>query len=144
MNEQTTKAFRDVLDKFIHIGNCYYNKKHHDNVLNIFADLEEEDKKIFLRGVYYIYTIVELGTNNPLLNSDTTQEDGSSDENSNSSSYNNKLMIEMKFWFIKTAGAILFTALTFFILFVLYTTSSISDGQEATTGLIKVLGLLFN
>lgn len=145
MNEQANKAFRDVLDKFVHIGNCYYNGKHHDNILNIFSDLEEEDKKLLLRGVHHIYSIVEFGVNAPDIQMGprlSPAMDG--DAEVSQMDYNSKLMIEMKFWFIKTFGILFLLSITGFVFFILYVTSGTSEGPERAANLFKIFGLLFN
>lgn len=142
MNDQTT-AFKDVLDKFIHIGNCYYNGKHHDNVLNIFADLDEEDKKVFLRGVHHIYTVIEFGVESnqlaPLVKAEPGEPlDFSIDD------YNTKLLVEMKFWFIKTFGILFVTLLIGIVIFILYLSTGLDEEPGRVASLFKVFGLLFN
>lgn len=54
----TAASFRDVLGKFLHIADHDYKGHVHDNVLNIFNDLDEDDQKLFLRGVVHIHSVV--------------------------------------------------------------------------------------
>lgn len=58
MPDKTTASFREVIGKYLHIADKDYKGHVNDNVLNIFNDLPEEDKKLFLRGVVYIHSIV--------------------------------------------------------------------------------------
>lgn len=142
MNEQTTKAFRDVLDKFVHIGNCYYNGKHHDNVLNIFSDLDEEDRKLLLRSVHHIYTIVEFGTTPTPFT--TRLKAGPENDPVTIADYNTKLMVEMKFWFVKTFGILFLLSVTAFTFFILYVSSSGTGDTQRVANLFKIFGLLFD
>lgn len=142
MNDQTI-AFKDVLDKFIHIGNCYYNGKHHDNVLNIFADLDEEDKKVFLRGVHHIYTVIEFGVETNQLSVLPKAEPGET-PGSSIEDYNSKLLVEMKFWFIKTFGILIVLFLAGVVIFVLYLSASLDEEPGKVSNLFRVFGLLFN
>lgn len=65
MAEKTT--FKEAVQKFIHIGEVYFRGHYHDNVLNIFNELGEEDKKALLRTMYQVYFLVERGEiENPL------------------------------------------------------------------------------
>jgi len=41
----------EIIDRFVAIGNAKYNGKIHDNVLNIFFEMDLEDQKNLLRGV---------------------------------------------------------------------------------------------
>lgn len=60
-------TFLEAIAKFIHIGEVYYNNHYYDNVLNIFDELTEEDRKELLRAVYQIFVLVEKGViENPL------------------------------------------------------------------------------
>lgn len=141
MSEPTkTKAFKDVLDNFIHIGNCYYNGKHFDNVLNIFSDLTEEEQKIFLRGVHHIWTVVEVGVGNvpQALPKPKPDDDPASTED-----YNSKLMIETKFWFIRALGISFIAGLASLIVLVIFFASGTTGRYDAAVNIIKIFGLLF-
>ena len=54
-------TFKDAIAKFIHIGEVYYRGRYNDNVLNIFEELTEEDRKILLRTIYRVYSLVDKG-----------------------------------------------------------------------------------
>ena len=54
----TVASFRDVLSRYLRIADHDYKGHVHDNVLNIFNDLDEEDRKLFLRGVVHIHSVV--------------------------------------------------------------------------------------
>lgn len=141
MSEPTkNKAFKDVIDKFIHIGNCYYNGKHFDNVLNIFSDLTEEDKKIFLRSVHQIYSVVEMGVGNLSLEVSKTKIDNEPDTSEN---YNSKLMIETKFWFIRAFGISCIIGLLVFIILILFFASGVSGNYGNNSIVWKILSLMF-
>ena len=54
----TIASFRDVLNRYLHIADHDYKGHVHDNVLNIFNDMTEEERKLFLRGVIHIHSVV--------------------------------------------------------------------------------------
>lgn len=60
-------TFKEAVQKFIHIGEVYFRGHYNDNVLNIFNELPEEDRKVLLRTLYQVYFLVERGEiENPL------------------------------------------------------------------------------
>ena len=138
--KQTT--FREALDKFIHIGNCFYNGKHHDNAMNIFNDLDEEDRMVFLRGVFHIYNFMEYGP--------STKELGTSkpvkpkiDEDEDVVSFNNRQMVELKVWFVKVLVWLVVLGLVVLFGLGIYFSSS-AGGEEDTVNIFKILALLFS
>ena len=52
-------GLKEVLAKLKKINEEDYNGKHYDNALNIFNDLSDRDKKVFLLGVLNIYNMME-------------------------------------------------------------------------------------
>lgn len=64
-NEKTT--FLEAIAKFTHIGEVYYKSHYYDNVMNIFYELTEEERKELLRAIYQISMLVQNGViENPL------------------------------------------------------------------------------
>lgn len=59
MTEKIT--FKDAIQKFIHVGEVYFRGHYSDNVLNIFNELTEGDKKALLRGLHQVYFLVDSG-----------------------------------------------------------------------------------
>ena len=53
-----TTNFKEVLERFLSIAGTDYKGHVHDNVLNIFNDLSEEERKLLLRGVVQIHDVV--------------------------------------------------------------------------------------
>lgn len=143
-DKTTTKAIRDVLDKFVHIGNCYYNGKHHDNVLNIFGDLNQEDQKILLRGVHQIYLLLESGEISSEIPLFPKVQNDHDTEVESSADYNSKMMIELKFWFFKTMGLMTLTILSLLVVIVAYFGSSEDGSGQGLTRVFKVLALMFS
>lgn len=59
MADKTAYAsLRDVLVKYLHIAEQDYKGHVNDNVLNIFNDLSDDEKKAFLKGVLHIHSMV--------------------------------------------------------------------------------------
>lgn len=59
MADRTAYAsLKDVLIKYLHIAEEDYKGHINDNVLNIFNDLSDDEKKAFLKGVLHIHSMV--------------------------------------------------------------------------------------
>ena len=133
-------TFRDVLDKFIHIGNCYYNSKHYDNVLNIFNDLEKEDQKNLLLGVYYLFVLMERGpasdTYEPVL-----QPKPVNDENPESD--HKKVMTELKIWFVKMSVIFVLISFLSLIVMILFFGGNAAESSGILSRTFKILSMLF-
>lgn len=142
MTKPNNKAFKDVLDKFIHIGNCYYNGKHYDNVLNIFNDLENEDQKALLHGVYYLFAVMEHGmvpgTNQPNVKPKPEVLDTPKESNEDT------VTKELKLWVAKTL--ILMSIFAFFGVFTLVVLfgGSADESSETLKRTVSIFSLLLN
>lgn len=146
MSNQTTKAFKEALDKFIHIGNCYYNSKHHDNVLNIFNDMEHIDRIALLKGVFHIYSIFEFGieehSSMPVKTTPKPETEvlaTSVDEN-----INNKALVELKFWTFKVTFILGLMFFFGFIILVFFMSDSVDTGHSTLNKFFGILSLLFS
>lgn len=142
MSDNKLTTFKDSLDKFIHIGNAYYNGKHHDNVMNIFQDLDEEDRMVFLRGVFHIYNYMEYGA----ASKETVPSKPNkpkTDEDDDIVGFNNRQMVELKVWFVKVLVWLVAIGLVFLFGLGIYF-SSASGGAEDTVNIFKVIALLFS
>ena len=141
MTKPNNKAFREVLDKFIHIGNCYYNAKHYDNVLNIFNDLERTDQRTLLLGVYHLYAIMEHGvvpgTDQPNVKPKPDVAEALKTPE------HDKAMVELKIWIVKvlvSAALLIFICL---VLIVIFFGGPMEEGTDALSKTIKIFSLLF-
>ena len=56
-NAQVGRTLNEVLARIHFLGQVFYNGKHHDNILNIWADLEEGEKRILLLASYHMYAV---------------------------------------------------------------------------------------
>lgn len=146
MSNQTTKAFKEALDKFIHIGNCYYNSKHHDNVLNIFNDMEHVDRIALLKGVFHIYSIFEFGIeeHNSLPVKTTPKPEVDALAISVDESINNKALVELKFWVFKVTFVLGLVFFFGFIILVFFMSDSVDTGHSTLNKVFGILGLLFS
>lgn len=54
------KTLKEVLEQFEYVGNTIYNGKFEDNILNIFTELSESEKRVLLRSVYNLLCIMVL------------------------------------------------------------------------------------
>lgn len=142
MTDKKQPTFKESLDKFVHIGNAYYNGKHHDNVMNIFNDLDEVDRMVFLRSVFHIYSIMEFG----VASKETAQIKSNkvkTDEDDDIAVFNNRQMVELKVWFVKVL--VWLVVICFVLIFGLGVYFSSSPGtEESGTNLFRVIGLLFS
>lgn len=140
MTKPNNNTFRDVLDKFIHIGNCYYNSKHYDNVLNIFNDLEKEDQKNLLLGVYYLFVLMERGpasdTYEPVL-----QPKPVNDENPESD--HKKVMTELKIWFVKMSVIFVLISFLSLIVMIIFFGGNAAESSGILSRTFKILSMLF-
>lgn len=146
MSNQTTKAFKEALDKFIHIGNCYYNSKHHDNVLNIFSDMEHSDRIALLKGVFHMYSIFEFGIeeHNSMPVKTTPKPEVEALATSVDESINNKALVELKFWAFKVTFILALVFFFGFIILVLTMSDSVDTGHSTLNKFFGILGLLFS
>lgn len=55
MTKDLSSTLASYLERFVYIGQTRYNGKIHDNVLNIFEDLDIEDKKGLLRSLLRVH-----------------------------------------------------------------------------------------
>lgn len=55
MVKDLSSTLASYLERFVYIGQTRYNGKIHDNVLNIFEDLDIEDKKGLLRSLLRVH-----------------------------------------------------------------------------------------
>lgn len=142
MTDKKQSTFRESLDKFIHIGNAYYNGKHHDNVMNIFNDLDEEDRMVFLRGVFHIYNFMEYGIHSKEM-TQQRQVNPKTDEDDDIVVFNNRQMVELKVWFVKVlVWLVVFGLVILFGVGVYF--SSTPSGEENGTSIFRVLATLFS
>lgn len=146
MSNQTTKAFKEALDKFIHIGNCYYNSKHHDNVLNIFNDMEHVDRIALLKGVFHMYSIFEFGIeeHNSIPVKTTPKPEVDALATSVDESINNKALVELKFWAFKVTFILGLVFFFGFIILVFTMSDSVDTGHSSLNKFFGILGLLFS
>ena len=133
-------TFRDVLDKFIHIGNCYYNSKHYDNVLNIFNDLEKEDQKNLLLGVYYLFVVMEHGAD-PGQYEPVLQPKPNAGENPEAE--HKKVMTELKIWFVKMSAIFVLISFLSLIVMVLFFGGNAAESSGILSRTFKILSMLF-
>lgn len=133
-------TFRDVLDKFIHIGNCYYNSKHYDNVLNIFNDLEKEDQKNLLLGVYYLFVLMEHG-GGPDTYESVLQPKLVNDENPEAE--HKKVMTELKIWFVKMSVIFVLISFLSLIVMILFFGGNAAESSGILSRTFKILSMLF-
>ena len=115
----TIASFRDVLNRYLHIADHDYKGHVHDNVLNIFNDMTEEEQKSFLRGVIHIHSVV-VGHIDDLpkrqskpkgveSTRDLRSEDKDPDEDDVVEYINTRQKMAMRMWLTKaTAVTILF------------------------------------
>ena len=133
-------TFRDVLDKFIHIGNCYYNAKHYDNVLNIFNDLEKEDQKNLLLGVYYLFVLMEHGsepgTHEPVLQPKPNAGESPETEHK-------KVMTELKIWFVKMIAILVLISFLSLIVMILFFGGNAAESSGILSRTFKILSMHF-
>ena len=54
------KTLKEVLEQFEYVGNTIYNGKFEDNILNIFTELSESEKRVLLYSVYNLLCIMTL------------------------------------------------------------------------------------
>lgn len=139
MEKSNPKAFRDVLDKFIHIGHFYYNGKHHDNVLNIFNDLDKTDQKTLLLGVYFLYSVMETGSfENPSEAELKPKPEVLQEE----SGYDEKEMAKLRTWFFKVL-VIVFVGFVFGLFTVLvWFGQSVEEDPESIGIIFKIISLM--
>lgn len=142
-NNKQTKALKEVIEKFDHIGNCYYNGKHHDNVLNIFDDLDENDRKEFLRGTYAVYKIIESGHMKE-SNSEVVPKLEPFGRGENVSIINEQSLVELKIWFIKMLGTVVTVGIIILISSVMYFSNTAETGADGLSKIFKILSLLMN
>lgn len=142
-NNKQTKALKEVIEKFDHIGNCYYNGKHHDNVLNIFNDLDENDRKEFLRGTYAVYKIIESGHMKE-SNSEVIPKLEPFGRGENISIINEQSLVELKIWFIKMLGTMVTVGIIILISLVMYFSNTAETGADGLSKVFKILSLLMN
>ena len=133
-------TFKDVLDKFIHIGNCYYNSKHYDNVLNIFNDLEKEDQKNLLLGVYYLFVLMEHNpvseTHAPVLQPKPIAGESPETEHK-------KVMTELKIWFVKMSAIFVLISFLSLIVMILFFGGNAAESSGILSRTFKILSMLF-
>lgn len=146
MSNQTTKAFKEALDKFIHIGNCYYNSKHHDNVLNIFNDMEHVDRIALLKGVFHMYSIFEFGIeeHNSMPVKTTPKPEVEALATSVDENINKKALVELKFWAFKVTFVLGLVFFFGFIILVFFMSDSVDTGHSTLNKVFGILGLLFS
>lgn len=58
------KTLKEVLEQFEYVGNTIYNGKFDDNVLNIFSELSDSEKRILLRSVHNLLCILNIPPEN--------------------------------------------------------------------------------
>ena len=142
-NNKQTKALKEVIEKFDHIGNCYYNGKHHDNVLNIFNDLDENDRKEFLRGTFAVYKIIESGHEKTTTTAVVPKLEPFS-KGENLSIINEQSLVELKIWFIKMLGIVVTVGIIILIGLVMYFSNTAETGANGLGKVFKILSLLMN
>ncbi len=146
MSNQTTKAFKEALDRFVHIGNCYYNSKHHDNVLNIFNDMEHIDRIVLLKGMFHMYSIFEFGIeeHNSMPVKTTPKPEVEVLATSVDESINKKALVELKFWTFKVTFILGLVFFFGFIILVFLMSDSVDTGHSTLNKVFGILGLLFS
>ena len=142
-NNKQTKALKEVIEKFDHIGNCYYNGKHHDNVLNIFNDLDENDRKEFLRGTYAVYKIIESG-HMKIVTTTVVPNLEPFRKGENVSAINEQSLIELKIWFVKMLGVVVTVGIIILIGLVMYFSNTAESGANGLSKVFKILSLLMS
>lgn len=140
MSTKSNKALREALDKFVHIGDCFYNGKHHDNVLNIFNDMEHEDRLTLLRGVHDIYSILENGSFSAVVGRALAPPSKQDDEKT-LTSVNEIGMQELKFWFVKVIFLAIMVGLLLLVGFV-FVLSLSGDESKSISLTMKAISLL--
>ncbi len=140
MTKPNNNTFRDALDRFIHIGNCYYNSKHYDNVLNIFNDLEKEDQKNLLLGVYYLFVVIEHGDvpkqYEPVLQPKPNAGESPETEHK-------KVMTELKIWFVKMSVIFVLISFLSLIVMILFFGGNAAESSGILSRTFKILSMLF-
>lgn len=141
MTQNTNKAFKESLDRFVHIGNVHYNGKHFDNVLNIFNDLDSSDQKSLLVGVYYLFSVME-GNVNPSTNTLITKP---KPETLNSgTSLEGKHVTELKIWLIKMIAVALTMGIFAIVLSVIIIGGANTENNVSFLGNVFKIIMLLN
>lgn len=107
-------SFRDVFLKYLHIADNDYNGHVNDNVLNIFNDLNEDERKLFLRGVVHIHSLVvgdvdtlpkrEIVKAKRIEEREAIEKSDIDAEDEMMEFFNKRHKLKMKMWFIKMVG----------------------------------------
>lgn len=144
MTEEAASSLQDVLVKFVGIADVHYRGKIHDNVLNVFNDLSDEDKKTFLRGVLHIHALVIGEIESPLqcipvhvipVNGTTEGVQVVTEPLDNEiAELNKKQMIQLKGWLVKTTSVIVL--LSFAVLVI----SAFLSYGEINTDVLSMFG----
>ena len=132
---KTNKPLKEALESFNHIGKCFYNGKHHDNVLNIFNDMDHDHKLSLLRGVFEIFTVVESGVKefpSSLLTSPPKKEVQTTED---SEPATDASMRELKVWLFKLVALtiVFIMLLAFFAVFFLHISPPEFGSKSAST-----------
>ena len=132
------KTLKEVLEQFEYVGNTIYNGKFDDNVLNIFSELTDAEKRILLRSVYNLLCILNVPPENQSVPSrlkkpklDEETGNGVSEE-----------VGEIKTWLLKfiLGTFVIGAVLTLGVVFVMSFAQTVS-GKGSDTW--KILELLF-
>lgn len=132
------KTLKEVLEQFEYVGNTIYNGKFEDNVLNIFSELTDAEKRVMLQSFYHLLCVLTLPPeeqkvpvrrNRPQLEEDPDEE------------IYNQEMSGFKTWILKFLfGSLITTGVaTVFVLVLLSLHKTFNGGGSTFFTVLKLL-----